>query len=116
MILSIILCSVSLVHSLRATLATTLFTLFLHCIFSFSLTHSLCKFHFRFVVALAFIVVFVVASHWLTRHCLVCGVHQHYAGGQIAVVALVIVVFVVVIVVGHISHTHRENSLGMREF
>lgn len=115
MILSIILCSLSLVHSLRATLATTLFTLFLHCIFSLSLTHSLFKFHFRFVVvALAFIVVFVVVSHWLTRHCLVCGVHQHYVGGQIAVVALVIVF--VVIVVGHISHTHRENSLGMREF
>lgn len=115
MILSIILCSVSLVHSQRATLATTVFTLFLHCIFS--LTHSLCKFHFRFVVvvALAFIVVFVVVSHWLTRHCLVCGVHQHYAGGQIAVVAVVALV-IVVFVVGHISHTHRENSLGMREF
>lgn len=111
LILSGILCSVSLVHSLRATLSTTLFTLFLHCIFSLSLflTHSLCKFHFRFVVvALAFIVVL----HWLTRHCLVCGgVHQHYEGGQIAVVALVIVIVVfIVVVVGHISHTHTERE------
>lgn len=108
LILSVILCFVSLVHSLRDTRDDTLHSFSALYFFPLSLflTHSLCKFHFRFVVvALAFIVVFVVVSHWLTRHCLVCGgVHQHYEGGQIAVVALVIV-----IVVGHISRTHRER-------